>query len=1122
MSIREAAAEYDIKIAEEKAVFAKSDAVVKAKAAGKKAPTFSSPSGLQDPRKVYFPTSGVSKNNLELVEPDEEAEKKSMPLLFSAPTGKTPLRTGLSTASYVDLLETSMFEVGNDKKPNNMFTKWVSKNLFGEVSEPVRRFIQYRSFFEKAVGDNVVKFKRELDKLIEETYGGFENAPLELIAQAQGYREGGYVGDEQLTKLDELYEKALDDISERRKSGDITADEAKAEMVAAQKAHEDSIATAEDAGIKQAEEDRNKALAEIATVSPKLAAFIGEIRQKHIIPIQKKLLDGGLNKDVRLKIDRTGQVYLTRSYKMFTDATYFEMVKEDKEYADVREAAIDLFEKQFTKDTARKLMESDDKPLTYQEALAIADKKMKKLSPNPNTGYGQVMLDEFLSNYDPSAGGSSSSTTAGMKMLMDNFARRKDLPKPIRALLGEHGMKDGTDLILRTYSTVSSIAAQQTFLENLRNFGTDPKVGLMVTAQTMHATEENRKKYEGFVPVRNTKAGRNNDPMSDIYVHRDFQKALDMTLKNSYTSEFADTAERTVNGALSIAAKASGGSMAFKTVLSISHHVRNGLGNIFFATSQGYLRYDKLFVSMGGAAWKSLRGTNKEIDPVVSELIGLGVGGNDIRANIMYDLFTGKQTPEGIHRQLEELMDKAQITKTKKGFDFLMKKAQDLSAALDDGYKVVMYQHELSVLQRAAEADGPDGTLPSDPVELKRMAARKILMTAQSYSQAPPIVSEITKSPIGLLFSPFLRFKAETFRIPFNTYKLGLEEIRSGNPVLRTRGIQRIAGMTSVLGVVSAAVPLLLSALSGIGDDEHEDEAMRSGIPEYLRGNTFFMYTWGGKQKSIDFTYVNPFAGVVDPVLRSIEQIRQGNFSEAGAAFALGYLKDQFLDTQILAGAVINAAKNTNHSTGKPIWNKGADEPTDVASKIFGYVFSEAYTPRIWKDAVKMYDAGSPSGAGYAFLEAFRPFRIHDVDFENQFQRYLLDHKKRYANVKSELGELRKNEVMDDADIREIIDKNIENRRKMNYELMRVTKGFSSLGVRNDKLISIMNDMKIGQNRIKLLSHNYMDRPSIKYILESLLSKDDPEMGINRADKVYDYMSTVNRYLPVQPITENK
>ena len=1122
MSIREAAAEYDIKIAEEKAIFAKSDAVVKAKAAGKKAPSFSSPSGLQDPRKVYFPTSGLSKNNLELVEPDEEAEKKSVPLLFSAPTGKAPLRTGLSTASYVDLLETSVFEVGNDKKPNNMFTKWVSKNLFGEVSEPVRRFIQYRSFFEKAVGDNVVKFKRELDKLIEETYGGFENAPLELIAQAQGYREGGYVGDEQLTKLDELYEKALDDISERRKSGDITADEARAEMGAAQKAHEDGIATAEDAGIKQAEEDRNKALAEIATVSPKLAAFIGEIRQKHIIPIQKKLLDGGLDNDVRLKIDRTGQVYLTRSYKMFTDATYFEMVKEDKEYADVREAAIKLFEDQFRKDTARKLMESDDKPLTYQEALAIADKKMEKLSPNPNTGYGQVMLDEFLSNYDPSAGGSSSSTTAGMKMLMDNFARRKDLPKPIRDLLGEHGMKNGTDLILRTYSTVSSIAAQQTFLENLRNFGTDPKVGLMVDAQTKLATEENRKKYAEFVPVRNTKAGRNNDPMADIYVHRDFQKALDMTLKNSYTSEFADTAERTVNGALSIAAKASGGSMAFKTVLSISHHVRNGLGNLFFATAQGYLRYDKLFVSMGGAAWKSLRGTNKEIDPVVSELIGLGVGGNDIRANIMYDLFTGKQTPEGIHRQLEELMDKAQITKTKKGFDFLMKKAQDLSAALDDGYKVVMYQHELSVLQRAVEADGPDGNLPSDPVELKRMAARKILMTAQSYSQAPPIVSEITKSPIGLLFSPFLRFKAETFRIPFNTYKLGLEEIRSGNPVLRTRGIQRIAGMTSVLGVVSAAIPLLLSALSGIGDDEHEDEAMRSGIPEYLRGNTFFMYMRGGKLRSADFTYVNPFAGIVDPVLRSIEQIRQGNFSEAGAAFALGYLKDQFLDTQILAGAVINAAKNTNHTTGKPIWNKGADEPTEVASKLFGYVFSEAYTPRIWKDAVKMYDAGSPSGVGYAFLEAFRPFREHDVDFENQFQRYLLDHKKRYANVKSELGELRKNEAMDDADIREIIDKNIENRRKMNYELMRVTKGFSSLGVGNDKLIGIMNDMKIGQNRIKLLSHNYMDRPSIKYILESLLSKDDPEMGINRADKVYDYMSTVNRYLPVQPITENK
>tara|TARA_R110002167_G_scaffold53817_1_gene153909 strand:- start:1281 stop:8654 length:7374 start_codon:yes stop_codon:yes gene_type:complete len=1120
VSIRDAAAEYDTKIAEEKAIFAKSAAVVGAKAAGKKAPTFSSPSGLKDPRKVYFPpTTGVSKSNLELVEPDEEAEKKSMPLLFSAPTGKAPLRTNIDTSSFVDLLETTVFEVGNDKQPNNMFMKWASKNLFGEVSEPVRRFIQYRAFFEKAVGDNVVKFKRELDSLIEATYGSFDNAPMELIAKAQGHRDGGYVGDEQLTALDALYEKALDDISERRKSGDITAEEARAEMGVAQKAHEDSIVVAEEEGIKQAEDDRNKALAEIASVSPKLAAFIVEIRQKHIIPIQKKLVASGLNKEVGIKISKTGEVYLTRSYKMFTDSTYLEMVKEDESYADIRAAAIDLFEKQFRKDTARKLMESDDKPLTYQEALIIADKKLEKLSPNPNTGYGQVMLDEFLSNYDPSAGGSSSSTTAGMDMLMDNFKRRKDLPKPIRDLLGEHGIADGTDLILRTYSTVASIAAQQTFLENLWNYGKG--AGLMVDGQTKNATEENRKKYAGFAPVRNNKAGRNSDPMADKYVHRDFQKALDMTLKNSYTSEFANTAEQTVNRALSMASKATGTSMAFKTVLSISHHVRNGIGNFFFGTAQGYLRYDKMAKAMGGAAFKSVFGKDKEIDPVVSELIGLGVGGDNIRANTMRDLFTGKQTAEGVHRQLEKLMDKAQLTKTKKGAEYLMKKAQDLSGALDDSFKVVMYQHELSVLKRAAEADGPDGEFGrKKPRELKRMAARKILMTMQSYSQAPPLVTAITKSPLGLLFAPFLRFKAEMFRIPFNTYKLGLEELRNDNAVIKARGIQRMAGMTSVLGVVSAAVPILFSALSGIGDEENEDEAMRSGIPKYLRGNTFFTFWWNGELKSVDFTFVNPFAGIVDPVLRSVEQIRQGKFSEAGAAFAGGYLKDQFLDPQILAGAVINAAKNTNQSTGKPIWNKGADDPIDVASKIFGYVFNEAYTPRIWKDAVKVYEAGSPLGAGYAFLEAFRPFRVHDVDFENQFQRYLLDHKKRYANVKSELGELRKNKKMTDEDIHDIIDDNIEDRRKMNYELMRITKGFASLGLGKGKLVGMMNDMKIGQDRIKLLSHNFMDRPSIKYVLESLLSNDDPEMGIKRANTVYDYMNSKNRYIPIQPITE--
>ena len=1040
-------------------------------------------------------------------------------VLSSAPIGGM---TG-DYAPIVDLLEVPEVEFDRFGKPKNGLLDFANRIFAGEIPEAFRRIIENRNFFKTAVAGDVAKFKKAMDKLVIATYGSFENAPMDLIATAQGSAFQSLVSEENLEQIEDAYEASLDDIDARLESKEIDTVTARDErkMILALKTEKVDQAYAE--GLKKAEEGRDAALRKVALDSPEMAAFIIDIRQRYIIPMQQKLIASGLGRDIELKIASTGEVYLTRAYRMFTDSTYLDNIEADENWPDKRDAALQFFRKQFVRDNARDTREelrSEGTLITYQEAKQMAKRNLdRKNEANPSRSYEQEALDTFLESYGPNAAKSSGSSDSGIRMAMDNLKNRKDLPKAIRDLLGEYDAKTGTDLILRTYSTVANIAAQKTFLERLKL--TAEKAGLMVTSETRMASAENQKKYANWVPVRPDNFAGKVDPLSDMYIHPEFKGALDMTLNNSYVQEYADTSERVINGVFTLASKLSGKSMAFKTLGSVGFYFRNAIGNFIFGTAQGFFRYDKMFVGMTKASVDAILGTNGGVDPTVTELIGLGVMGDEIRSGVLRDLLNGKQTPAGIQKELENLMDKSQINKPAKVLAAIEKKAQDLSAALDAAYKVVYFQHELAYIERSV-AEGGESSLygKMSPTQRKREAARKVLMTAQSYSQAPPIVTDFTKSPLGLMFAPFLRFKAEMFRIPFNTYKLGLEEIRSGDPVMRQRGMFRMLSMTGVLGILSSALPMIMASVSGIGDEENEDEAIRESLQEYLRGHTFYYFYLGGKLKSFDATYLNPFAGTVDPILRSLEKIQQGKYSEAGAAFALGYIKDQFLDTQILANAAINAANNTDQSTGKPIWNRGVDEPIDVATKLFNYVAAEAYAPRIGKDFVKGLETQSLSGMLGALGSGAAPARIYDVDLQRGFERFLLDHNKRFADVKSELGKLRSGQPMSDETIRETIDDNIEARRRMNYELMRVARGFSSLGLGADNVISTMHDRGIGKQRTKLLSYGFMDRPPINLIAESLLQERSKEFGPARLQKIVEYYQTKNRYIQVSPVTE--
>jgi len=1056
----------------------------------------------------------------------ETMEDGSRQFLYSAPLSAAPSSkpTGstINFSAVVDLLEIPVYELETGK-PQNFIMEFLNKVFAGELPEAFRRLIQNRDAYKRLTEANVVAYKQEMDKLIEENYGGYEYAPMDLIALAQGHYTGNIVTEEVLKDIDKDYDAAHADAEKKRKVGLITEEEADSLKGLAHNRRTKATDKAYKEAITSREADRDAALRELAKESPKLAAHIIDIRQRLIIPLQKILVKSGLDDNIGVKISETGGVYITRSYKMFTDSSYLQKVREDPNYQVVRDEAMRFFDKQFKDKKFEELVDGGmDKSRAEVEAGILLDIENQSY---PHSSYAQEVLNTFLMRYDEGGRDSTTASPKHYKMIEDNLKRRKDLPVEIRNLLGEIGSEAGIDLILRTYSTVATLASQQAFLNQLISFG--ERTGVMVTVEEKLATKENRVKYANFEAARSG-APSKNDPLSGMLVDPEFKKLLDTTLKDSFSMDYADTAEKAVKGVVGLAANLSGKAMAAKTLGSIGFYLRNGIGNLLFGTSQGFLRYDKMIAEMA----KGTVGVFKDgkIDPELNELIGLNIKGDELRAGVMRDLLNGRVTPDGIRKQIEELGEKTKLNIVTKSLAVIEKKAQDLSAALDAAYKVAYYNHELAILKEAQAADtstveegeevGVNNLAAMSDTQIKRLAARKVVMTSQAYSQAPPAVTEFTKSGLGLLFAPFIRFKVEVPRIVINTYKLASEEIASGNPVLVRRGQIRMISMTGTIGVLSSALPMILAALSGIGDEE--DEAMRASIPDYLRGHTFFYYRWNGELKSVDLTYVNPYSLLVDPFLRAYENIRSGEFTEAGAALALGLVRDQYLDDQILAGAVSEARRNLNPSTGKPIWNKGADGPVEAGSKILGYIAKEAYAPRLGKDFVEGWSTGSLKGMTLEIMDGAMPARVHDVDLQKQYSRYLLDLNKRYNNVKSGLNAVKRNVPMTDGEVADIIDENIEDRRLLNYELMRINKGFSSLGLTDTDLLKGMKDKKLGRDRVALLSKGYMDKPSFKYIIESLLDPRTDEYGRARAQQVYDHASKLNRYIPVRPITESE
>ena len=1038
---------------------------------------------------------------------------------FSSAGGRSQPLTGHNLANIPRLLELPMFEDASYKAPKGFLNRLFKGDLF----EVARRLLEQRDEYGRASTDLLSKYKKKLDDLVVSAYGSSMSPDAAKdVAMAQGYPDpdvfidGNLVSDATLSKLDKEHNDRRRAINQNTA---LTLAQKEVQIKASLHKRDTTIESLEQAAKSKVLADQRAALKRIEQKSPKLAAHIIDMREQFIRPLQEKMKTTGITDPLKVKIDDTGGFYLTRAYAMFTDPTYAARVKADPAYKPVRDAASRLFEKQFF---FHHLNAAKDQGKSDTEARRIARDELDKanksaLASGVTTTYGDQMVQHVLDQYDGDSSGDPAAAS-GFKVIENNLKKRKDLPREFRDLLGEFGPEVGTDLIIRTATTVSTITAQQSFLKNLADLGL--KNGWMVNASDFAADPD---RYPDYVPVRRGTPS-SNDPLKHMYAPKELVDSLETVLGSAYLGKATSTAQEAVGAMANVAQKLTGKAMVAKTLGSVGFYFRNMLGNVlFFGPAQGFGRLDKMLGQSLAHTFQKMKDPDK-LDAELSELIGLGVIGDEVRAGIMRELLDGKAAPETVLAKLDEFTDDIiAVSQGKKAMQWLEKKAIDLSASVDGAFKIAYFEHEFRYLLRAAKKY-PNSKLgkmlqkPDGEYLIKREAARKVKMTAQSLSQAPPIVTAMSRSQFGILFAPFLRFKAEVPRIVINTYKLGMEEIRSDNPLVRRRGAVRMGAMTGMTGIVSAAIPATMAAISGIG--EEEDEALRKSMPTYLRGHTFWIRRdEDGSLKSMDLTYLNPFSLLVDPTMRAIENIRRGELGKAGAAFASGMIFDTYLDDQILAGAVSSVLQNKDATTDREIWVPEVDGAGSAMLKSLGYIFKEAYEPRILKDALQAREAiggdysefsDSPLGE---LLDGAYPVKVHSIDLEQQYRRFLRDHTRRAKLVSDNKYRLYNKRPIGDEEIAELYDDEIEGRRALNDELLRIARGFDGLGLPAPTQYKLMTSSGIGKQKAQLMFYGAMDRTAInKKFMEGLYRRNLQ----HRLKPLLERMEDYPRYIPIE------
>ena len=329
------------------------------------------------------------------------------------------------------------------------------------------------------------------------------------------------------------------------------------------------------------------------------------------------------------------------------------------------------------------------------------------------------------------------------------------------------------------------------------------------------------------------------------------------------------------------------------------------MGNVAIMIANGMLPTAKNWTKQFKLTGNRLRKlNNKDLSESLAQLQELGVVDSSVKANTIR-----RVAQDAFNNDYDHWLKKATVKKTGKALD----KAMDVYQAEDDFFKIMHFDKTMEYLKRAYPEISEDA--------LKRMAAQRTRDLMPNYALVPKALKRLRGAPVG----DFMSFPAEMMRTSKNLVKYSLQDMTSGNKVLRNQAYKRLAGM-SLVGTGGYGAIDYTANVNDISEDQRQ--AINRIVPRWER-DTAKVFMGPIKKDHRGNVYVDYYnMGPLDPyeylktAARTTMRLMQEDKPWSGErALDMGLeigdkLLSPYLGTSMMTDAFVEAFKNAEDKEG--------------------------------------------------------------------------------------------------------------------------------------------------------------------------------------------------------------
>ena len=259
-----------------------------------------------------------------------------------------------------------------------------------------------------------------------------------------------------------------------------------------------------------------------------------------------------------------------------------------------------------------------------------------------------------------------------------------------------------------------------------------------------------------------------------------------------------------------------------------------------------------------------------------------------------------------------------------------------------------------------------------------------------NYAYVSDTVRALRRLPLGT----FMSFPSEIMRTTTNIAQRSIREIK--DPALRSIGIKRLLGLTTVLGAAPYGIQKGFQGLYNVTNEELN--ALKQFLPEWSKNSTILpIRDEDGNLKYVDFSHGNAYDVAIRPLQTLLNNIQAGMQDEdvlmegvlKGMAEAAGELASPFISEAIYTEAMLDIiARGGKTREGRQIYTDAQlkNEPGTAIKNMTEHL-AKAMLPFSYPQITRLYQSAmdKPSERGEFFelpdeLWGFAGYRVVPID----------------------------------------------------------------------------------------------------------------------------------------------